>query len=207
MPNYYAQVAIASASGESADVSINTFAVGATVDMTSSVAADWQTELVAFYQAVKTVGALSGRDVTGHVTKILKATMTVPNYPLFQYAWSLTGGTASLEMPEEVALCASYSADAYPLVPRARRRGRIYLSGWKESNNDSGRPTTATYEGLATAYADYATAVNAIDTLAPGVWSRSSGDVFLIDRVWCDNEWDTMRSRGGKSTLRKTLPV
>nr|CRY96811.1 hypothetical protein [uncultured prokaryote] len=208
MENYYAQVAVASSSGETADVAVNTFAIQCTDTLSQGQADDWQVALKQFYLDCLAAGALAGRASTGHTTKMLKATMTVPNYPLYTYAWNLSGQSIpSIDLPNEVALCVSYAADQYPLVPRARRRGRIYISGWVEGMNAAGRPYITAYEDLATAYADYATTVVGITGINPGVWSRSSGDVYLIDRVWCDNEWDTMRSRGGKSTIRKTITV
>lgn len=207
MQNYYAQVAVASKTGETADVMVNTFAVQHAGTLSDANVTAWQTALTKFYNAVVTSGGLCGRAETGHSSKFLKATQSVPNYPLFTRSWGLATNPAATDLPQEVALCASYSADQYPLVPRARRRGRIYLSGYKASGNSGGRPTTGVYEGLANAYAAYATDVLAIPDIAPGVWSRVSGDVYLIDRVWCDNEWDTMRSRGGKSTARKTVTV
>jgi hypothetical protein len=81
------------------------------------------------------------------------------------------------------------------------------VSGWGEANNTAGRPENTVIDALALAYQTYAEAVLAITNIGPGVWSRSSNDVYLIDRVYVDNEWDTMRSRGGKSTLRATLTV
>lgn len=207
MENYYAQVILASQTGETADVAVNTFAVRHSGTLSSTDVDSWMAAILAFYDDVQTAGALLGRAKTGHEAKFLKATAAVPNYPLFLRDWALTSPPGAISLPNEVALCVSYSSDSFPLVPRARRRGRIYLSGWASAKNAVGRPVSAAYEALALAYKDYADSVYAITDMAPGVWSRSSGDVYPIDRVWCDNEWDTMRSRGGQSTLRETLVI
>nr|CRY97791.1 hypothetical protein [uncultured prokaryote] len=207
MENYYAQVALASTSGETADVAINTFAVTHQGTLTGSDVDAWQAAILDFYDDIKVAGGLYGRAKTGHESKFLKATMAKPNYPLYNRSWSLTSASNPLELPNEVALCVSYASDGFPLVPRARRRGRIYISGWQSTKNSAGRPTSSTRTALATAYQTYAVAILAITDMAPGVWSRSTGDVFPIDRTWCDDEWDTMRSRGGKSTVRTTLPI
>jgi hypothetical protein len=207
MENYYAQVILASDTGASKDVSINTFAIACPSAITPTISTEWRDALIAFYNAVQGAGGLHGRAKNGHVIKQLKAATTKPNYPLYTYDWNLTDTPQLTEMPQEVALCVSYANDSTPLVPRARRRGRIYISGWGEADNASGRPNNSVADALATAYADYADAVYAIGDAAPGVWSRSTGDVFLLDRVYCDNEWDTMRSRGGKSTYRKTISL
>ena len=207
MQNYYAQVILASDTGASKDVAVNTFAVNDLNTLDATEAGLWRDALVGFYNACQGAGALHGRAKTGHVIKLLKATTTKPNYPLFTFDWSLTDTPLLTEMPQEVALCVSYANDSEALVPRARRRGRIYLSGWGEGDNTNGRPNNSVADALALAYSTYVEAVNDITNIAAGVWSRSTGDVYQVERVYCDNEWDTMRSRGGKSTYRKTIAI
>lgn len=207
MENYYAQVAVAALTGETADVNVNVFAVQCASTLDGTKAAAWRDALITFYDECLTQGAMRGRARTGHTVKFLKATRSVPNYPLFQYDWALVGTPPALDLPAEVALCASYANDTEALVPRARRRGRIYISGWASSINASGRPVSAGYNGLEGAYSDYCIEVNGIGDLTAGVWSRTTGDVFKIDRVWVDNEWDTQRRRGGKATVRATQVI
>jgi hypothetical protein len=207
MEIYYAQVGLLSNTGASADTAVNTFSIQHSGTLSTTDVDAWQTAIKQFYDDCKAAGALLGRQQLGHTSKFLKATKTKPNYPLFTRTWNLSSAPTALELPNEVALCVSYSADAYPLVPRARRRGRIYISGWGSAKNTVGRPTDAARDALALAYKTYATSVLAITNIGPGVWSRSTGDVYLIDRTWVDNEWDTMRSRGGKSTGRKTYSI
>lgn len=207
MPNYYATASLAAQSGETADVNVNTFAVICDNDLNSSQAGDWGDAIVDFYTAMNAVGCLRGRSVTGHNLKFLAADGSVPNYPIFESAFALGFTPGGVDMPLEVSLCVSYANDSETGVARARRRGRIYLSGWQEVRNTNGRPDATAYEGLADAYNDYVDAVNLISGLTAGIWSRTNASVYAVERVWCDNEWDTVRSRGGKSTVRYSLTV
>lgn len=207
MANYYAQVIIAAATGNTEDVNVNNFAVAVDGDISTGQIDDWGDAIIAFYEDCKNNSAMRGRAQTGHRIKFYAADGSVPNYPIDERAWQFAAAVGTVEMPDEVALCASYMNNSSTTVPRARRRGRIYISGWTEARNDVGRPASAAVSQLANDYKDYADAVNAVTGLSAGVWSRVNATVYPIETVWVDNEWDTMRSRGGKATTRTSLTV
>lgn len=204
MPSYFAQAILAPTSGNSEDIQINGFACGQIADLTLGFAEDWRDLLATFYDDCKTAGALRGMAATGHLVKFYEIGAGPPNYPLFELPFTNLTAAAAIEMPMEVALCVSYQNVAATTVPRARRRGRIYISGWSEASNDAGRPTTAARTNLLAAFTDYVEAFNALGVFEAGIWSRTNGVVYDIEAAHVDNEWDTMRSRGGKATARST---
>ena len=207
MPNYNATATLLAKTGNTRDVNVNGFAISTTSPLSSTDQTNWANEIADFYSSLLSVAMLNGREQNGHSIKIYAADTGVPNYPIYETAFNLSSDPLALDLPDEVSLCVSYANDSANSVPRGRRRGRIYISGQRESSNLSGRPTTAAYEGLCDAFKDYCDAVNAISDLSAGVWSRANATVYPIERVWCDNEWDTMRSRGGRATARKTVSV
>ena len=207
MAGYFAQVTLISASADTADNQVNGFAVEATTTPTFANLDSWTTAIKDFYDDVKFVDGCRGLTQNNHIVKFYDILGTAPNYPLYETTFNFDGALGTVDMPQEVALCVSYKNTVANSVPRARRRGRIYLSGWAETANTTGRPTATVYQGLANAYATYVAAVNAISDFEAGVWSRTNGVVYPIDEVWCDNEWDTVRRRGGKATTRFSVSV
>nr|CRY96744.1 hypothetical protein [uncultured prokaryote] len=207
MPNMYASVTLASQTGETADSASNLFAASFDEPFTGGDADDWKDILVQFYNDLRTGGMLRGYAQSGHTIKFLRAVTTVPNYPVEFRTFSVLGTLGAVDLPLEVSLCVSYANDTEVTVSPRRRKGRIYISGFTASQNAAGRPVLATQQALGEAYADYCSALNLMEGVAAGVWSRAEGAIYDIDRVWVDNEWDTMRSRGGKSTSRFTTGV
>lgn len=204
MTSYFAQSIVRRSSGQSEDDMVNTFACGQIGNLDLTYATSWAATIKAFYEEVKTSGGMRGCAQNGHLVKIYTVGAVAPNYPLFELPWAFDAAPTGIELPMEVALCASYSNTLATTVPRARRRGRIYLSGWSELANAEGRPQSGAYAALALSYKDYAVAFNALGTLDAGIWSRANATVYPVDTFWSDNEWDTMRSRGGKATIRST---
>lgn len=205
MANYYAQATLAAASGETADVNVNIFSfIGPNVftPTEGNLVNGWISD---FYDTLETNNVLCGRAQTGHTIKIYPAVTTTPNYPIDESSFNLTGSPPGVDLPLEVNLCISYANDSATIVPRARRRGRIYISGFTELMNTAGRPTSTVYQLLADTYLAYVDAMNAEPDFAAAIWSRTNGSLYPIERIWCDDEWDTMRSRGGKSTTRYTV--
>jgi len=107
--------------------------------------------------------------------------------------------------PREVALCLSYYADRN--IPR--RRGRLYL-GPLHATTD--RPSDA-FMNAALGLGDALAALGGIDidwvVFSPTDWAAHPGDdaedfAHPVSDCWCDDEWDTVRSRGRKSTRRLT---
>lgn len=140
--------------------------------------------------------------------------------PIAEAGWGLpaTGGTP---LPPEVALVATFHADisdvseriavaptgpAGDILPRARRRGRIYFGPLNTSAlGSSGRPATTLVTSLANAaqrLAEGATLTHPDARLA--VYSRADGVAREVTGGWVDDEFDTQRRRGRERTLRDT---
>lgn len=207
MANYYLQTSIASNTGNTEDSISNTFALETDATIVSLDITEWTNAVEDFYTACYTAGAMHGYTAVGSTYKLYDCNTPSPNYPLDEGSIAWTGAAVSIEMPQEVSLCVSYMNDTASGVPRARRRGRIYISGWDEAANNAGRPVAGVVEDLADAFETYCDTLYAFGGIRPGIWSRANATVYPIQRVWVDNEWDTMRSRGGKSTLRETRLV
>lgn len=206
MPGCFAQVQLLSKTGASEDTLVNGFAFQATgLTLSLTDANSFVDAVKGFYDDVRTLGGCRGLEQNNHLVKIYDISGVAPNYPLYEIQFNLASAVQSISLPMEVALAVSYANLSETSVPRARRRGRIYISGWSDASNDAGRPTSAVYEGLAQAYDDYITAVNTVTALTAGVWSRVDGLVYEIETTWCDNEWDTQRRRGGRPTARETI--
>jgi hypothetical protein len=207
MPFYNATATLASETGDTADVQVNGFAIVTTSAPTNTELEGWSSVIQAFYDDLEVAGWLKGRAQNGHLVKIYATDTGVPNYPILEESFNLTSAPGGIDLPNEVSLCISYANDSSNSVPRARRRGRIYISGATEAANVSGRPTSGVIGAIADIFEDYVQAVNSTANLEAGIWSRTNATVYPIERIWVDNEWDTMRSRGGKPTERATRTI
>jgi len=207
MPFFSAQVSLAAAGGATEDVNVNSFYIENATTPTNAQVTSWKAALDTFYDELVNLGALRGRAVAGHVEKFYAEDGSVPNYPFAERSMTLASTPGAVSLPTEVNLCVSYANDTANSVPRGRRRGRIYLGGWLVGANDLGRPGTNVYPNLANMFATYVEAVNDIAGFRAVVYSRSNITGYAIQRVWVDNDWDTMRSRGRKSTARGTVLI
>jgi len=207
MPDFYAQTTLLALSGETADNQSNIFAFESTGGLDSGSAIAFTNVLTDYYNALRSAGALRGLAQNAHQVKYYAAVTSVPNYPLFTNSFNLSTPPGAIDLPLEVALCVSYANDSETSISAKRRRGRNYVSGWGEGDNTAGRPITGTVTGLLNAYVDYVNDANALSGVTASVWSRANAALYPIERVWVDNEWDTMRSRGGKSTSRETTLI
>jgi hypothetical protein len=199
---YYAQTTLITQDANSENYQSNVFALGGIGSLSLTDANTWVGYINQFYDDCYAAGALRGMAKSNHVVKIYEITAGPPNYPVYELNFDLTPLPGAVDMPMEVALCVSYYASAATTIPRARRRGRIYISGWSETSNGAGRPVAGATADLLDAFTDYAVACDALTNLYAGVWSRTNGAVYEIDTAWVDNEWDTQRRRGGQSTSR-----
>lgn len=207
MPSVFAQVTLLAASGNSADNQVNGFALSSAIGTNDAGMDSWAVAIKNFYDSARLADGCRGLAQNNHLVKFYDIPGSTPNYPFYETTFNFATAPATVDMPLEVALCVSYRNTVLNSVPRARRRGRIYISGWAESANTAGRPVSTAYQGLADAYADYVLETNSIDDYEAGIWSRTDGVVYPIDEVWADNEWDTVRRRGGVATTRYTLTV
>lgn len=113
--------------------------------------------------------------------------------------------TKILGGPKEVALCLSFYADRN--IPR--RRGRLYFGPLAPTTE---RPTDA-FLNSALAMADSFAALGGTD-IDWVVYSPTDHKAhpendaedyaYKVSDAWCDDEWDTVRSRGRKATKRFT---
>jgi len=206
MSGFFAQCIIKSQTGASRDDNVSTFALdGVIPTLDASNAQIWVDAIKQFFTDMQAYGAMRGRATTGHRVKIYDIATPAPNFPIYDLPWSFAGANGALQLPPEVQLCVSFANTIAVTLPRARRRGRIYIGGWSEFRNVAGRPDQAIVDGLPVSYLDYMEKMLADTPFAAGVWSRSQADVFPLDTVHVDNEWDTMRSRGGRATSRTTV--
>jgi len=207
MPIFSAQVSLAASGGATEDVNVNSFYISNALTPTNAQVTSWKAAIDTFYNELVNLGALRGRAVAGHVEKFYAEDGSVPNYPFEERSLTLASTPPAIGLPTEVNLCASYANDSSNLVPRARRRGRIYIGGWASDTNTVGRPTTTIFTNTTNLFATYVEAVNDITGFRSVVYSRSNLAGYPIERVWVDNDWDTMRSRGRKSTTRNTVLI
>jgi len=98
--------------------------------------------------------------------------------------------------PREVALCLSY----YGGQNVARRRGRLYLSPCRVPGNIGVRPSAALM-AQALALGDRFAGLGGAD-VDWVLYSPTTGLHHDVTNTWVDDEWDTVRSRGLRSTTR-----
>lgn len=123
-----------------------------------------------------------------------------PHYPMAQTVVNPTGAPAS-NCPREVAVCLSYFATNN--VPR--RRGRLFIPHPVISTGTAGttpdvRPNAATRNKVGE-LVPVLTGLGGVD-VDWSVYSRVDGQARPVSDWWVDDEWDTIRSRGLRSTTR-----
>lgn len=150
-------------------------------------------EIAAAYVSIRTLLNSSYSGLT------IKAYDDGPGFPkeIRNYACVCTGGLC----PTEVALCLSYSADD-AAAGTPRRRGRIYLPWFAGSN----RPPV----GHQTALLNFGELLAQVGLAGNTTWklySRADAAYKKIESISVDDEWDTQRRRGMRSTLRTRRDV
>jgi hypothetical protein len=123
-----------------------------------------------------------------------------------------TFGSGTVNLPDEVACCLSYSADPVSGIPIARRRGRVFIGplcanvlGGSSLNTES-VPDSGFISTVTKAAGDLAS----IALAAGYVWSVFSPTLNAaapISSAWVDNAWDTQRRRGNRPTSRTTIAI
>lgn len=136
--------------------------------------------------------------------KIYDATGLPPHYPLATTSQDSASPVLVSTVPREVALCLSY----YSVQNVRRQRGRLYLPAtWCiKSGGSSGvvqRPTAAIYGAALNFGTNVLKAQTAIGAQW-GFWSERDNQFRAVTNYWVDDEWDTQRRRGLRSTLRVT---
>lgn len=115
--------------------------------------------------------------------------------------YAMSGGSGSA--PFEVAVCLSYYADD-EVNASARRRGRIYIGPFNAVGGS--RPDSTLRDMVLDMGEEFA----GIGTAANTTWkmkSRLNNAYYTIERIGCDDAWDTQRSRGLAPSLREFRDV
>ena len=138
---------------------------------------------------------------SGHpfTVKVYDALKPPPSYPLA--VEQVVGTTPNSQTPREIALCVSY----YTTYNRPRFRGRLYLPGTWFGSAPALKPSTATMNSalgwVKAAFHDNLPASTAWVVFSPTERKSQGG----VSDMWCDNEWDTVRSRGLVADNRVTM--
>lgn len=123
---------------------------------------------------------------------------TKPVYPAGEHTIN-AGAVADSNTPRDIAVCLSF----YAGQNQKRKRGRLYIpfhwlgqtsTALSKSVGGSTRSKVAalvsTFAGLGGADVDWI------------VWSQKDATGRAVSNYWVDDEWDTVRSRGLRSTTR-----
>lgn len=196
MPIQRAQVTIYPTSNTVRDAATNTFYF----DCTNTLAnyQEIALRLGVFYQSL--VGLYSNLVRQSlHDVKVYNNAAAAPNPPVFSTTFAFPTAPAGSPLPTECAIVSSFKSPTVPGVSLARQRGRIYLGPL--NTNTSGtdaRPTNATLTTVSNAMQ----ALNTDRDPRWVVWSATQNDFFPITQGFIDNEYDTQRRRGRRSTTR-----
>jgi len=132
--------------------------------------------------------------------KIYDAAKQPPSYPLATATQS--GSPLISSAPREIALCLSYYGSRN--IPR--ERGRLFIPLSLMTGAPGKFPTTTQMDEVLVTWGN--ALVKQITTGTPIILSRVAGlGEVLIEHMWVDDEWDTVRSRGLKASNRRTATV
>lgn len=128
--------------------------------------------------------------------RVYDAVKPAPNYPLY----TATNGTGFIPTtkPREVAMCLSY----YSTYNRPTTRGRLYIPAVMIPGDLALRPSAAQISSVLSWKTVFRDNLPAQHNWV--VFSRKMQLANGVSHVWCDDEWDTVRSRGMRSTMRTT---
>lgn len=146
------------------------------------------------------IASVTGGNLNWFTIKAYDARLKPPSYPVATAQNVVVApGTSH---PREVALCLSY----YSTYNRPSYRGRLYIPGMLVPGAQGLRPTTVQQQSVL----DFAKNV-LTKSLPQGtnwvVYSKIHDEAYGVSDYWCDDEWDTVRSRGMKATSRLTAKV
>jgi hypothetical protein len=124
---------------------------------------------------------------------------TVPNRPMAETKKNV-GNTATVSgSPREVAMCLSF----YGGAGGPSQRGRIYLPMFMLGATTNVRPSSAIMQKVKDLGPIFASlgGLN-VDWI---IWSRKNRTATRVDHYWVNDEWDTVRSRGLRETVREVV--
>lgn len=142
------------------------------------------------------------RTSDGVTIKVYDMSQPRPRVPVYESEFQpfpVSGGSGT-NMPLEVAVCNSFSAERLPGVPPARRRGRIFFgplaTGAISGGSASTFPVVSPALRQSLVRNSQALAVNSRAEGVPwSVYSRVSAVLAPVVGGWVDNEPDTQRRR------------
>lgn len=155
------------------------------------------TAIKTFYDAIR--GTILGNSIAqnGHMVKFYNLPGVTPNYPYYESTFDLTSAPAGAVMPAEVAICLSFQGSRTAGQFQARRRGRVFIGPLSVGTNAAGRPSSTVRTTLTDAAEDFFDDVDAIASAGSwAVWSPTDGVAVPLVEAWCDDSYDTQRSRG-----------
>ena len=167
------------------------------------------------------MASLLGSSLTGAVNvKVYDAGDPEPRVPLGE-AEDLSNTVSATCLPNELAVCLSFSGEEVSGTAQARRRGRIFLGPLPTTAMDSATVgdvgVAATYRSNAISLGQAIATVDGTSgtTFALGVLSRrrmadgeTLHDAFTrATRLWVDNAFDVQRKRGKVASVRSAALV
>ena len=130
---------------------------------------------------------------------------TKPRVPVYEADLGVLTYGAGEPLPYEVALCLSFEAAKLSGVSQRRRRNRVYIGPFRESENGGdGRPTLQMREDFVYAATQMLNASDASVSWNWVVYSPTDDDWALVDHIWVDDAWDTQRRRGNAPSVRES---
>jgi len=194
-----AQVIIECSSGEPKDTATNTLYFN-TPDLGGTSTTAVLAGLEAFYEEVP----LSTKCNVARTikAKLYDATLAPPSYPIIESSWTRSAALTSPEEPTQLTAVLSFFNTTESTIPRARRRGRIYLPFLPETACTGGF-LTATYKTavfLGLTEMDTALASDGVHC----IWSGTRGALSFIDEYRMDNSPDIQRRRKQLATVTWT---
>jgi hypothetical protein len=219
MTTLRAQVALPNSGGIPSDTATNTWHFLQTGGSPETAADDALTMLDAFYQDIQGIFSSivnSPLDVT-----IYDLEDAVPRIPIHTGVIAITPGSGG-NLPNEVAICLSFQGTQVSGNPPARRRGRIFLGPLDAGTVDTGGSDVPVSDAtcglirdsadtlrLAGGSLDCSWATFSPTTAGAPPWSvgEIAASTLTVVGGWCDNAFDTIRSRGSVASERFLFPT
>lgn len=202
MANYDLQIKLNMVSVNPEDASTNTWGIIADDDAAAILATQ---SFLVFYDTIRT-GYSNLVSQGPHEYKLYRRADPPPRAPIYQGPFSFTSAPTGVPLPTEVALCLSFQGARQSGVPQARRRGRVYLGPLATSiAGTNGRPLPTAITNIRNAAQALLTASVTSLSWEWSVYSPTSQSATAVTDGWVDDEWDTQRRRGRRSTARVTF--
>lgn len=221
-----AAAVLAMDSGDSLDNVVNVWHFETASPVTVGTCSTIGTQLSYFYQALAPLMSKHVASSAAEQHEVILSSVT-PGGPgreddmvskvIWRTPFSLSGATAGTGLPAEVAIALSFRASlvGFPeeasggtIRPASRRRGRVFLGPFSTGISDNlGTTCRVDTSQLVTVLTAYAAMVGLMNDNADApvyhvVYSPSNGVANIVEYAWIDDAFDTVRSRGVKSTGR-----